>query len=171
MTTSTDPIERTSGRVLVVDRDDRVLLLRGSDPADLAAGDWWFTPGGGLDPGESLEQGALRELREETGLVLSSLGSPVWQRTASFSFMGRAYRQAETFFLVRVDQHSVDFSGLTDIEQRAVHEFRWWRLDDLARSDVTVYPTALAAELELLLARPQDEPHQGPPAEPKDVGA
>ncbi|MFE8964830.1 NUDIX domain-containing protein [Streptomyces iakyrus] len=34
----------------------------------------WFTPGGGLVPGESHEQAALRELQEETGPTHVSLG-------------------------------------------------------------------------------------------------
>jgi 8-oxo-dGTP pyrophosphatase MutT (NUDIX family) len=162
-----EPVARTSGRVLLLDREDRVLLLRGSDPVDPAAGDWWFTPGGGLDSGESAEQGARRELREETGLDLADVGPPVWIRTAEFSFLGRRYRQAETFFLARVDSHVVDFSGHTDIERDAVHEFRWWSLDELERSRVTVYPTTLAAELRTLLAQVRDF---GPPDSPKDVG-
>jgi 8-oxo-dGTP pyrophosphatase MutT (NUDIX family) len=162
------PILRTSGRVLLVDGADRVLLLRGSDPAAPGAGDWWFTPGGGLDPGESAEQGARRELREETGLDLAEVGLPVWVRTAEFTFLGRRYRQAETFFLARVDGHVVDFSGHTEVERDAVHEFRWWTLDELDASEVIVYPTTLAAELRLLLAQVVGD---GPPRPPKDVGA
>ena len=39
-----------------------------STPAAPDRGSWWFTPGGGLDPGESHRDGAVRELFEETGL-------------------------------------------------------------------------------------------------------
>jgi 8-oxo-dGTP pyrophosphatase MutT (NUDIX family) len=156
-------VERSSGRVLVVDRHRRVLLLRGSDPADPAAGDWWFTPGGGLDPGEDAEAAARRELVEETGLVLAELGRPVWVRTAEFAFMGQTYRQAETFFFVEIDEHDVTFGGFTDVERQAVHEYRWWGLDELAASGVTVYPSSLAAELAVLLA-------SGRPAVAKEVG-
>jgi len=166
-TGSRGPLERSSGRVLLVDRDDRVLLLRGTDPGDPRAGHWWFTPGGGLEPGESAEQGARRELLEETGLDLAELGPPVWVRTAEFTFMGRPYRQAETFFLARVDTHAVDFGGHSDVERASVQAFRWWSLDDLDAAVEAVHPSALAAELRLLLARGQQT---GPPAEPKDVG-
>jgi 8-oxo-dGTP pyrophosphatase MutT (NUDIX family) len=162
--TSTDAVvERIGARVLLVDASDRVLLLLGSDPADPGAGTWWFTPGGGVDPGESVEQAARRELAEETGLVLTELGPPVWVRTAQFGFLGRRYRQAETFFLARVDSHQVDTAGWTQVERDSVLGVRWWSLDELAVTDDMVYPRSMAAELRLLLA-------QGPPSQPRDVG-
>lgn len=43
-----------------------LLIQRANEPY---AGSWAF-PGGFLNPGETAEQGALRELQEETGLVL-----------------------------------------------------------------------------------------------------
>jgi 8-oxo-dGTP pyrophosphatase MutT (NUDIX family) len=155
-------VERTGARVLVVDRDERVLLLRGADPADPAAGSWWITPGGGLDEGESAEEGARRELAEETGLRVDGLGPPVWVRTAEFGFLGRRYRQAETFFLLRVGSPDVSTSGWTDIERSTLQEHRWWTLDELARTEATVYPRSLPVELARLLA-------EGPPARPREV--
>lgn len=34
---------------------------------------YWSIPGGHLDPGESFEKGAIREIEEETGLVINDL--------------------------------------------------------------------------------------------------
>ncbi|MBC7679310.1 MAG: NUDIX domain-containing protein, partial [Pseudorhodobacter sp.] len=62
------PVARTAARVLLLDGRDRVLLFRGGDPHLPERGTWWFTPGGGLDPGEQTVDGAVRELFEETGL-------------------------------------------------------------------------------------------------------
>lgn len=156
-------IERVGARVLVVDPSERVLLLLGADPADPDAGTWWFTPGGGVDPGETLAEAARRELAEETGLALDRLGPPVWVRTARFAFMGRRYRQDETFFLARVDGHEVDGSGRTEIEREAVLGHRWWTVEELRGTADTVFPSTLADELARLLA-------EGPPASPREVG-
>jgi ADP-ribose pyrophosphatase YjhB (NUDIX family) len=156
-------IDRVGARVLLVDAAERVLLLRGVDPDDPGAGDWWITPGGGVDPGETLAEGARRELAEETGLVLADVGAPVWFRTVEFMFLGRRYRQAETFFLARVDRHEVDPSGWSEVERRVVRETRWWDLDALAATRETVYPSRLAEALRQLL-------REGPPGEPYEVG-
>lgn len=52
---------------LIIIRNNRVLLAR-DDTLD-----FWSLPGGRIEPGESDEAAAARELREETGLKLLSL--------------------------------------------------------------------------------------------------
>ncbi|NEE37574.1 NUDIX domain-containing protein, partial [Streptomyces sp. SID7982] len=70
---------RKVARVVLLDPDDRVLLLHGHEPDD-PADTWWFTPGGGLEGGETREQAARRELAEETGITDIELGPPLWTR-------------------------------------------------------------------------------------------
>jgi len=53
-------------RVIVADREGRVLVLRRQNSAHGLG--LWCLPGGKLECGETLEQAVLKELREETGL-------------------------------------------------------------------------------------------------------
>ncbi|MGD2138506.1 MAG: NUDIX domain-containing protein [Gammaproteobacteria bacterium] len=57
------PVIRNAARALIV-RDDCILLLRKAGYAD---GERFALPGGGQDPGETLQQALLRECREEIG--------------------------------------------------------------------------------------------------------
>ena len=59
-----------SAKVVVRDESDRCLLLRRSMSSKGNPGKWDL-PGGKVDPGESFEQGLLREVAEETGLTIS----------------------------------------------------------------------------------------------------
>src|SRR4051794_2602675 len=99
-----DPIPRRAARVLLVDAESRVLLLRGFDPGRPHVR-YWMTIGGGIDPGETSAQAAARELREETGLAVQPelLGERVWQQTTQFPFDGRWYRQSQDFFQLRIE--------------------------------------------------------------------
>ena len=82
--------------MLVVDEDRRVLLIHGGDPAEPEV-HYWFTVGGGIDEGESVRRAAVREVHEETGLVIaeSDLIGPIWAEETEFGFGEWWLRQSQ----------------------------------------------------------------------------
>ena len=158
--TTEQPVLRHAARVILLDGADRILLLRWR----LKSGDHlWITPGGGLAAGEHHVEAALRELAEEVGLREVTLGPCVWLREHVFNWNGRAYRQRERFYLVRVDAHVVDRSGNDENELRVLEEFRWWTHSELEASEETFAPRRLSFFLARLLAGEI-------PSNPVDVG-
>ncbi|HWS39160.1 MAG TPA: NUDIX domain-containing protein [Actinoplanes sp.] len=141
----TEVIQRRAGRVLLIDLAGRVLLLRGGDPARPGLR-WWFTPGGGLDDGETTLDAACRELFEEVGLRVpaTDLGAPVRHEVAEFSYSGRPYRQEQDFYLLRVDDWQVDTAGMDEEEQLTITEHRWWSVAEIVASTEEIYPADLA---------------------------
>ncbi len=145
---------RRGARVLLFDEEDRVLLVRGHDQ-DQPERTWWFTVGGGIDPGESPRQAAVREVREETGLRLDPDGllGPVAERTAVFDFLRQAVRQHELFFVARVVRPgALSHEGWTAVERSFMDEARWWHLEDLGRSGLEIFPSELVSLATGLLA-------------------
>lgn len=53
----------------IIFKDGKLLCQRLKNSADGVVRDYWCTPGGGLDIGESLTDGLYREMIEETGIA------------------------------------------------------------------------------------------------------
>ena len=125
------PRNRLSSRILVFDRENRILLFltKAPDTSEVAR---WITPGGGVDPGESHERAAVRELFEETGLAVDSLGAAVWSHdfTVEWDDADHDTGHAEFFFIV-VDNFKPSADNWTDEERVDVLEHHWWSLSEL----------------------------------------
>lgn len=139
---------RSAARVIVFDADGKTLLVRGHDTND-PAHVWWFTVGGGLLPEENPEEGAVRELAEETGITFckDDLVGPVIARDATFRFSNVTARQKELFYLAYLDEQNRNVRPLrlSPAEKNNLDEFRWFTAPELATlaKEANIYPIIL----------------------------
>jgi 8-oxo-dGTP pyrophosphatase MutT (NUDIX family) len=155
-------MQRRGARVLLIDNRDRMLLFEDSDPL-IAGSRWWMTPGGGIDPGESDTEAAIREIAEETGLVITGadLLGPIARQVVVHGFADIIIEQEEVFFLARVDAFEVDVAGHTEEERLTTLRHRWWTRHELLVTTDWLWPAQLA-ELWAL--------HDQPAGWPLDLG-
>ena len=127
--------------IAVLHADGSVLVTRRDERKPLYPGFWELGAGGSVLKGETWEQGALRELREETGI--------------------RAERLEPLFVLSRADNHCIyagylcRYDGPKDaviLQEGETVDYRWLRPGELAdflkRDDfVTTHRTRWAAFL------------------------
>jgi ADP-ribose pyrophosphatase YjhB (NUDIX family) len=156
---------REAVRALVIDPDDRLLLVRFEFPEVHV----WAAPGGGMEPGETPDEALRREMREELGLTDITIGPEVWERTHIVPFINGLWDgQHDRFFLVRTDAFEPAPTLTVDqLNAEYVFEMRWWTPAQLELFDpspsVLFAPRRLPALYRTLLC-------DGVPAAPIDTG-
>jgi 8-oxo-dGTP pyrophosphatase MutT (NUDIX family) len=126
-------------------------------------GDWWSTPGGGIEADESDEHALARELAEEVGLREYELGPLLWTREHFLVNPRRWGGQVERHYLVRTEAFEPTPAFTSDeLAAEGVHDARWFAPDEL--DGIVTGPRRLR---ELVL----DVLEHGPPATPLDAGA
>jgi 8-oxo-dGTP pyrophosphatase MutT (NUDIX family) len=155
------PRIRRAVRAVVLDPDDRILLVRFDFPDKTV----WAMPGGGIDGDESAEAALRRELAEEVGLDDPVIGPPLWTRTHLFAFEDGSHDgQTEVIHLVRSPAFAPEPAwSWEELHCERVTDVRWWAIDELLTSDNVFSPRSLPALVATLVA-------EGPPPEPFDVG-
>ena len=156
-------IERPSARLILLDPQDRVFLFKVHqpsvyDPADPFRDPFWILIGGLVDPGEAFAETAIREAREETGVVVDDVRW-VWSREREMQWRDKRVLHREQFFLGRARSTTVDTSGLDEKEKSWTLDHRWWSVQEIAASTERFEPGGLRSHLAALL-------RDGPPAEP-----
>jgi 8-oxo-dGTP diphosphatase len=136
---------RPSARLLVLDMGGRVLLFRFVHLTGPMAGrEYWATPGGALEEGETFEQAAMRELQEETGIRTMDVGRQIARKQFELQLPdGERVRADERYFAVRTPETVISREGWTEVEKELMTCHRWWSLDDLSQTSETVFPEEL----------------------------
>lgn len=158
---------RPSARVVLLDDEDRVLMLKIHDPSatrgpNPITADFWLLVGGGVQPGETYEQAAYREVVEETGIRDVSIGRCVWtQEKLVCDPAGELQTVIGRFFVGRVaSATAVSFDGHEPLEAATIVGYHWFTHDEIVAKEAeeTFLPPGLGALLADVLSGAAGDP-------------
>ena len=146
--------KRQAARLILIDSLSRVFLMEGSDPADHTKGHWWELPGGGIHPGESSAEAALRETWEETGIDGIEVGPQVWVRDTQFTFGGWYFDQTDHIHVGWCEGVGGEWDPqhLEALEVGAFKAGKWWELDELLAAEIRTIPSQMRLHLPAVVA-------------------
>lgn len=131
------PIPTWYFALVVIRRGDRFLLVR-----ERRYGQRWFLPAGGVEPGETLVEGAVREIPEESGVLVELDGvlrvehSPRSRGTARCRVFFTAHPGGDTPPLSAPNEHSLEARWVT------LSEMEWLVLRHPEVPDAIAYVAA-----------------------------
>jgi 8-oxo-dGTP pyrophosphatase MutT (NUDIX family) len=116
------PLIMVGSTVLVLDAQKRLLMLKRSESG------YWGVPGGAMELGETTEETAKRELREETGLETREMslfgvfsGAELYYR----------YPSGEEVYNVSIVYLTRDVYGTIELLDGEHHDFKYFNLEKL----------------------------------------
>ncbi|MFE1991616.1 GNAT family N-acetyltransferase [Streptomyces parvulus] len=138
---------RRAARVAVLDPQGAVFLLRYDN---VEVGVHWAMPGGGLDGDENPREGALREVREETGWSDVEPGPLLcaWEHDFTHLSVGPV-RQYEHIYVAHAPRREPTGPDLAAAHAAdGILAWRWWSPAELAEAPEPLWPPDLALLLD-----------------------
>ena len=137
-------------RALICDPGFHVLLVNFDWEGLNLQGGVWATPGGGVEPGETRLEALQRELVEEIGLEVDSLGPEIWTRTAVWPMPGWDGTLDHIHFY-RTDRFDPSPAFSTQqLESENIRSIRWWSPDEIASQRAVFAPRSMPHLLDRL---------------------
>jgi len=141
---------RNSIKVLLLNDDNELLLICIDDPQTTTVkgeyhGRFWDLIGGEIESYESIQEAALREIYEETGITKKEieLGPIVWVGELDLVLAGTLTHLKQRFIVARTKQKNVSLANLTQAEQAVVKKVAWFSLEEIKNSTEVIYPVLL----------------------------
>lgn len=152
---------RRAARVAILEPAGAVFLLRYDNEE---VGVHWAMPGGGIDPGESALQAAIREVREETGWTDVPVdGTELCRWEHDFTRSGVPVRQHERIFLARAPRREPAGDLTAAHAADGIQRWKWWSPAELDAGHEPLWPPQLPGLLAAVRA-------SGPLPAPVDLG-
>jgi 8-oxo-dGTP pyrophosphatase MutT (NUDIX family) len=151
--------KKNTVRILLLNDKNQLLLMRVVDPSTTRLDKkprpaFWCTIGGKIEPGETIEQAAVRELFEETGFTSNDviLGPIVWHGLHQMIISGEHIELNEKFIVARTTTtKQVLQDNFTENEKSVVTHLEWLSLNEIINHSEAIFPAVLKTHLEPIL--------------------
>lgn len=133
---------RKVARILLLNDNDEVLLVRHVEGKAIPNPDdgwktYWVPPGGGLEPNETFEEAAVRELKEETGIAIEKVERHLLSREFESIYAGKPIWQEDRFFFARISDKPLETQPIID---EAIGDIKWWPVASINSSNGSFFP-------------------------------
>ncbi len=98
----------------------------------------WDLPKGKIDPGETPEQAAVREIAEETGIKTVELGSLITETYHTYELKGKRILKKTYWFHMNTTQNE-----LTPQAEESIEEIRWVDMKHFLKTEKNLFPNLL----------------------------